>query len=207
MSVHPKSTPVPSVHQHRQHRRGLLFFSSSLNSLSFIISILITTYQSQQPSARASWRWWSAEPYWGQRVLSSALILWSILMIVINARLWNCCNCKASVGKMVKASAGLCVFLMIDSARRLGQSQGGSHLHCYRPSPVHYPELQHHRRHVQGHRDREGNPRPAHGLEGSLLQAGHHGSTNQLNTVETEKAGESCDVRTPREAAVTTISI
>lgn len=101
----------------------------------------------------------------------------------------------------------VCVFLMTDRARGLGQSQEGSHLHRDRPSPVHYPELQHHRRHVQGHRDREGNPRPAHGPEGSLLQAGHHGSTNQLNAVETEKAGESCDVRMPREATVITISI
>lgn len=107
----------------------------------------------------------------------------------------------------MKATACLCVFLMTDSARGLGQSQGGSHLHRYRPSPVHYPELQHHRRHVQGHRDREGNPRPAYGLEGSLLQAGHHRSTNQLNAVEREKAGERCDVRLPREATVTMISI
>lgn len=43
LSLHPKSTSVPGVHQHRQHRRGLLFLSSSLKSLSFIISTLITT--------------------------------------------------------------------------------------------------------------------------------------------------------------------
>lgn len=133
-------------------------------------------------------------------------------MIVINARLWNCYNCKASLWgswwRLLPASVCVCVFLMTDSARGLGQSQGGSHLHRDRPPPVHHPELQHHRRHVQGHRDREGNPRPAHGPEWSLLQAGHHGSANQLNAVETEEAGGSWDGRMVREVTtVTTISI
>lgn len=38
-----------------------------------------------------------AKPCWGQRGLCSTLIHWSILMIVINAWLWNCCNCEASL--------------------------------------------------------------------------------------------------------------
>ena len=75
----------------------------------------------------------------------------------------------------------MCVFSSTDGAGSPGQSQRGTDLHRHRPSPVHHPELRHHRRHVQGLRDREGIARPAHGPEGSVLQAGYHRSTNQLS--------------------------
>lgn len=130
-----------------------------------------------------------AEPCWGQLIHSSALFLLSISMIVINA-IWNHYNRKPSLWSDEGSILCVCVFLMADSARCLGQSQGGSHLHCHRPPPIHYSELQHHRRHVQGHCGWEGNTRPAHGPEGSLLQAGHHGSADQLMAVETGDPGE-----------------
>lgn len=147
------------------------------------------------PLSRAAWRWISsvsavsfgfksAEPRWAQRMLSSGLVLWGISSIVINARPWDCSKIVTPLQKLVmKPPACLCV--LTDSARGLGQSQGGTHLHRDRPPPVHCSELQHHRCHVQGHRDREGNTRPAHGAAGGLLQAGHHGSTSQLIAGET----------------------
>lgn len=134
-----------------------------------------------------------AEPCWAQRMLSSGLVLWGLSSILINARLWDCYKIVTPLwGLVMKPPACLCV--LTDSPRGLGQSQGGTHLHRDRPPPVHYSELQHHRCHVQGHRDREGNTRPAHGPAGGLLQAGHHGSTSQLTAGETGKLGNSCDV-------------
>lgn len=67
-----------------------------------------------------------------------------------------------------------------DGPGRAGQSPRRSHLHRHRPPPVHHPELRHHRRHVERLRDREGNARPAHGLERGVLQAGDHRGAHQL---------------------------
>ena len=87
---------------------------------------------------------------------------------------------------------------MTDRARGSGQSQRGPNVHRYRPSPVYHSELGHYRRHVQGLCDRERAAWPAHGPEGSLLQAGYHGSTNQL----TAQANSSWLARQPRETNV-----
>lgn len=69
-----------------------------------------------------------------------------------------------------------------DCARSPGQSQTGTDLHRHCPSPLYHPELWHHCRHVQRHCDRERSTWPAHGPEGSLLQAGYNRSTDQLTS-------------------------
>lgn len=88
----------------------------------------------------------------------------------------------------------VCVLSVTDGAGGSGQSQRGPNLHRYRPPPVHHSELQHYRCHVQGLRHREGNTRPAHGSEWSLLQAGHHGSTNQLTARENRPTSKAANL-------------
>lgn len=106
------------------------------------------------------------------------------------------------VGELMMVSvAASCVFVVMpvtDRASRPGQSQRGSDLHRHRPSPVYHSELWHYRRHVQRLFDRERNARPAHGPEGSVLQAGYHGSTNQL----TARGNSSQLARQPTETNV-----
>lgn len=110
----------------------------------------------------------------------------------------------------------VCVFMPVtDGARGPGQSQRRPDLHRYRPSPVYHSELWHYRRHVQGLCDRERNARPAHGPEGSLLQAGYHRGTDQLTAQEKQQPiskaakrkeckGQRC--RTSREARLGSMS-
>lgn len=101
----------------------------------------------------------------------------------------------------VTDASRVCFFTpLTDGARGPGQSQRGPDLHRHRPSPVHHSELRHHRRHVQGLCDRERNARPAHGPERSLLQAGYHGSTNQL-TDKQQAISEACRRRGRKRAA------
>ena len=116
-------------------------------------------------------------------------------MIVISAWLSNCYNCDAFVSALwenwwwllpalyVCALFHVCVYVyvtMTDRTGRPGQSQGGSDLHRHRPSPLYHSELWHHCGHVQGLCDWAGSAWPAHGPEGSLLQAGDNRSTHQL---------------------------